>query len=78
MATSKVVILNKPSDWHLWMSIIQGLAEGRRVWSYIDLSIDTPTQLPSEPSIPLVSTVNPVRDNLVDLSDKEMVIYRTL
>jgi hypothetical protein len=57
-STKTVVILDKPSDWHEWISIVNKKARDAKIEEFVN--VDALEALPAleEPEEPLVSAVN--------------------
>jgi hypothetical protein len=57
-STKTVVILDKPSDWHEWISIINKKARDAKIEKLIDINALKTLKALEEPEEPLVSAVN--------------------
>jgi hypothetical protein len=57
-STKTVVILDKPSDWHEWISIINKKAQDAKIEKLVNVNaLEAPKTL-KEPEEPLVSAIN--------------------
>jgi hypothetical protein len=66
-STKTVVILDKPSDWHEWISIINKKARDAKIEKLVDVdALEVPKAL-EEPEEPLVSAVNEDATTIYDL-----------
>jgi hypothetical protein len=57
-STKTVVILDKPSDWHEWISIINKKARDAKIEKLVNVNTLEALKALQEPEEPLVSTVN--------------------
>jgi hypothetical protein len=66
-STKTVVILDKPSDWHEWISIINKKTRDAKIEKLVDVdALEAPKAL-KEPEEPLVSAVNEDATTIYDL-----------
>jgi hypothetical protein len=56
--TKTVVILDKPSDWHEWILIINKKAQDAKIEKLVDINALKTLKALEEPEEPLVSAVN--------------------
>jgi hypothetical protein len=57
-STKTVVILDKPSDWHEWISIINKKAQDAKIEKLVNVNALEALKALEEPEEPLVSAVN--------------------
>ena len=70
---AKAPVLNGPEDWHDWLDYIKDLSTSKRVWTYVDPSLDVVPAL-VEPLIPSIREVKPDATDaitIINLSDSE-------
>ena len=77
-ATTKMVILDQPSDWVPWLFIVKSIADGGDTWKYLDPDIDTEPAVPNRPVMPSPKDVNQEKDSLLALDAAEKETYKLL
>jgi hypothetical protein len=65
--TKTVVILDKPSDWHEWILIINKKARDAKIEKLVDIDALKVLKALEEPEEPLVSAVNEDAMTIYDL-----------
>ena len=76
--TTKVVILDKPSDWEPWLFIVKTIADGGDTWRYLHPDLDTEPVVPNRPRMPTSTDVNPEKPTLLALDAAEKETYNLL
>jgi hypothetical protein len=66
-STKTVVILDKPSDWHKWISIINKKARDAKIEKLVNVNALKALKALEEPKEPLVSAVNKNATTIYDL-----------
>jgi hypothetical protein len=79
-AISKSLILDNPSDWDSWFYLIKTMSttSGRDVWKYIDPDLPAEPQLPEMPEDIEITSINPAKQDITELDDKELERYKVL
>jgi hypothetical protein len=57
-STKTVVILDKPSDWHEWISIINKKSQDAKIEKLVNVNALEALKALEEPEEPLVSAIN--------------------
>ena len=72
------IILNGPSDWERWISVIEKFATSQGVWSQIDPSNQSPVPCLKPPQQPQLSAVNSAATDVTALNSEQMRVYEFL
>lgn len=68
---AKAPVLNSPADWHDWLDYLKDSATSKRVWTYVDPSLEAVPAL-VEPTIPSIADVSDAANaTIMTLNDQQ-------
>ena len=77
-ATKTGVVLDRPSDWDEWFSVVQRAAQDANIFKLVDPKLDAQPELLTKPTEPSAATIKAGATSVTALNPEELNKYKVL